>query len=359
MGADGVYSSGTCIRPEFPCCRDKRLTVTDDWKIFYGDRKPHDGLDRLPKPPPWRKEEPRRIRQASNVANLDLEAEKKKAEAFVKSDEMVLAVNAALYLRRPLLLTGKPGTGKSTLISKVAYELKLGRVLRWNVSSRSTVRAGIYDYDAVGRLQASTHTGPAPVHEYLTLGPLGTALVAEDRPRALLIDELDKSDLDFANDLLNIIEDGEYVIRELQRLGGGQRTVKDFEGNDASIDNGRIDAQFFPFVIMTSNDEREFPAAFQRRCVRLTIGEPDETRLAEIVESHLSASLHDADKERVTKLIAEFCMGRAGKEMSTDQLLNAVFLAVSRGDGREPLWSETELETMKRILYQSIVGGAS
>ena len=150
-----------------------------DWKIFSGNRKPHDGLERLPDPPPWR------FARAPNPisppdVNLDLEAEARKAAPFRPTEQMILAVNTALYLRRPLLLTGKPGTGKSTLISKVAYELKLGSVLKWSISSRSTVRAGVYEYDAVGRLQAGKGIDP-PVEKYLTLGPLGTALIAQNR----------------------------------------------------------------------------------------------------------------------------------------------------------------------------------
>src|SRR5687767_12481064 len=98
-----------------------------DWKIFLGDGSQHDELSTLPDPPPWRF--PRTPQPLSRPKNLALDAEKSRAEPFLPSDEMILAVNAALYLRRPLLITGKPGTGKSTLIAKVAYELKLGPVI--------------------------------------------------------------------------------------------------------------------------------------------------------------------------------------------------------------------------------------
>ena len=116
---------------------------------------------------------------------------KKTATPFLPSDEMVLAVNAALYLRRPLLITGKAGIGKSTLIAKVAHELKLGPVLRWPITCWASVRSGrLRRYDAVGRLQSGNQK--APVQDYLTLGPLGTALAASSWPRPLLIDEVDK-----------------------------------------------------------------------------------------------------------------------------------------------------------------------
>src|ERR1700693_3883250 len=178
-----------------------------DWKLFRGTSAPHDDLQKLPAPPPSRFAGHAQMMQ--RPAELELAAEEQRARPFLPSKEMVLAVNAALYLRRPLLITGKPGTGKSTLISKVAYELKLGPVIRWPISSRSTVRGGIYEYDAVGRLQAGKRADPR-VEDFLKLGPLGTALMAKTWPRPLLIDEIDKSDLDFANDLLNVIEEGEY-----------------------------------------------------------------------------------------------------------------------------------------------------
>ena len=172
----------------------------DDWKIFTGTAAPHDGLAKLGDPPPWRFARPQTTLNAP-FPSLVAEEEAHRAVTFITSEAMRLAVNAALYLRRPLLITGKPGTGKSTLIAKVAHELNLGAVLRWPISSRTTVRSGVYEYDAVGRLQAGRDANPS-VQDYLKLGPLGTALIATDWPRALLIDEIDKSDLDFANDLL-------------------------------------------------------------------------------------------------------------------------------------------------------------
>ena len=185
-----------------------------DWKIFWGDKEPHDGLTSLPKAPPWRL--PGRFGILQRPEGLDLDAEAAIARPFIPSSPMIRAVNTALYLRRPLLVTGPAGCGKSTLIAKIAYELRLGRVLRWPINSRSSVRGGVYEYDAIGRLHAGQASGQAPpVEQYLTLGPLGTALTAQTWPYALLIDEIDKSDLDFANDLLNIIEDGEVDIPEL------------------------------------------------------------------------------------------------------------------------------------------------
>lgn len=165
----------------------------------------------------------------------------------------------------------------------MADELKLGPVLRWPISSRSTVRGGVYEYDAIGRLQATSKDSVPPVDQYLTLGPLGTALMAQTWPHPLLIDEVDKSDLDFANDLLNIIEEGKYEIPEIRRLGQEEVTLQDYYGEKAKVRNGRIECGQFPFVVMTSNGEREFPPPFLRRCIRLMIEPPDKKQLSDIV----------------------------------------------------------------------------
>lgn len=325
-----------------------------DWKIFRGDSEPHDGLLSLPPPPPWRHVGIAAIGPADD-AQLDLGVEATRAQAFRATEPMVLAVNTALYLRRPLLLTGKPGTGKSTLISKVAHELRLGPVLRWPINSRSTLRSGVYEYDAVGRLQASKGIDP-PVQDYLTLGPLGSALVARSRPRALLIDEIDKSDLDFANDLLNLIEEGDYVIPELQRLATPSVLVRDYAGQLVQISNGHLRCTHFPFVIMTSNGEREFPAPFLRRCIRLTIEPPTPEELVNIVDAHLEKFLSTAAREEITKLVNQFVEDRTKQEMSTDQLLNAVFLTIAMKDSAKRTFSDDELKQVRDTLRRPLAG---
>jgi MoxR-like ATPase len=132
-------------------------------------------------------------------------------------------------LRRPLLVTGPPGSGKSSLAYAVARELRLGPVLRWNITSRATLHDGLYQYDPLSRLYAAGRAAAREVppddelptdgglQDHLRLGPLGTALLPYGRPRALLIDEIDKCDLDLPNDLLNILEEGQYEIPELVR----------------------------------------------------------------------------------------------------------------------------------------------
>ncbi|WP_197728965.1 AAA family ATPase [Rhizobium ruizarguesonis] len=278
-----------------------------------------------------------------------------RAKPFIASEEMILAVNAALYLRRPLLLTGKPGTGKSTLISKVADELRLGPVLRWPINSRSTVRTGIYEYDAVGRLQAPGGTGAATrIEDYLVLGPLGASLAARGRPVALLVDEIDKSDLDFANDLLNVIEEGEYEIPELKRMGPGTIPVSAPFGQVVEITGGLLQADHFPFVVMTSNAEREFPAPFLRRCVRLDVGPPDRDELEKIVKSQLTDFREVLPEKEVNTVIEKFLHARATGDVSTDQLLNAVFLTVALKKGVGRTFSDLELEELRTNLLRPI-----
>lgn len=210
-------------------------------------------------------------------------------------------VNAALYLRRPLLITGRPGTGKSSLAYAVARELGWGSVLRWSITSRSALQQGLYFYDAVARLQeASLQTNAVPgvpaatssipdIGRFIRLGPLGTALLPTRCPRVLLIDELDKSDIDLPNDLLNIFEEGEYIIPELQRLRTQEPVqVLPYDGEDlVPVVEGRVRCNTFPFVVITSNGEREFSGPFLRRCLRLKLNPPDPTKLARILDAHL------------------------------------------------------------------------
>jgi MoxR-like ATPase len=267
------------------------------------------------------------------------------------------AVNAALYLRRPLLVTGEPGVGKSSLAYRIARELRLGRVLRWPVNSRSTLKEGLFEYDAIGRAQdaatvrrlngasAGHESGEAALADasigrYLQLGPLGTALLPYELPRVLLVDELDKSDIDLPNDLLDIFEEGEYRIPELVRISAREPKVGVYSADPdvrVEISNGRVRCRAFPIIIITSNGEREFPAAFLRRCLRLTVAEPDETRLADMVAAHFA----ERSDERTRQLIKHFMEYRRVKSgLAADQLLNAVHLAASRENIEDADWEQ-------------------
>lgn len=308
------------------------------WPIFTGkpDREPNNKWT-LPDPPSWR--------------TLGKHRSQVKGKTFQIIDEtQVKMVNAALYLRRPLLITGKPGTGKSSIAYKVADELQLGEVLYWPITTRTTLKEGLYNYDAIGRLQevklqenpqesltdAQRKEQLQRIEQYITLGPLGTALLESEKSRILLIDEIDKSDIDLPNDLLTLFEEGTFKIPELVRLKKDVPTVtvgtayKDEDnkitGKDTTftIQDGVVSCQAFPFIVLTSNGEREFPAPFLRRCLRLIMKPPNEEELKRIITAHLDEEI--TLREDVIKLIKSFIQKRDTETLATDQLLNALFL---------------------------------
>lgn len=322
--------------------------MSQDWHIFKGrdpeqPEQPYqprpEAIDRLPEPPRWRD-----FSQQHNADPVQRVSKKQRRGAtFYPSALEIEMVNAALYLRRPLLVTGKPGTGKTSLAYAVAYELDLGEVLYWPITTRTTLKDGLYSYDAIGRLQdfqLSKEQGIPKedilgrIGKYIRLGPLGTAFLQSDKPRVLLIDEIDKSDIDLPNDLLHIFEEGEFSIPELERIADElpEVTVQTAYRDDSEatyqpmveIEAGRVRCQQFPFVILTSNAEREFPPAFLRRCLRLDIQQPSEDRLRQIVETQLNADLAKAAKGLINRFYNERESGTGDR--ATDQLLNAVYL---------------------------------
>ncbi|MFD3930278.1 AAA family ATPase [Streptomyces sp. NPDC058614] len=308
------------------------------WPVYTGGSEPHDGIAKLPAPPPWRDFDggPELDTPATDGDTSATSPDRRhRARTYRATDRAVQLVNAALYLRRPLLVTGPPGSGKSSLAYAVARELKLGPVLRWNITSRTTLHDGLYQYDPLSRLydagRAAARELPADseLQDHLRLGPLGTSLLPYRRPRALLIDEIDKSDLDLPNDLLNILEEGEYEIPELVRSARHTPAAEVMiAGTDdrATVSRGRVRCRAFPFVVLTSNGEREFPPAFLRRCVRLELHQPRDAHLESIVRAHLGEPDGYA-----RELITRFLSRGTGGELATDQLLNAIYLTGAAG----------------------------
>jgi MoxR-like ATPase len=335
------------------------------WIVFGGQGKPEERLARLlSEVPPWR-DFARRREELARTYQLG-------------SNERLL-VNAALYLRRPLLVTGPPGSGKSSLAYSVARDLDLGQVLRWPINSRSTLSEGLYSYDAIARLRdvevelRGNDAGrqSQDIGKYIRLNALGTALYESPepdvlingqsrfpRPRVLLIDEIDKSDIDLPNDLLHVLDEGEFEIPELTRIADENgREVTEVETADSMaldhprrrvpIRRGLVRCKKFPFVLITSNGERDLPPPFFRRCLRLDL--PQKTE-AEHLRKIVSAHLGETDSSLLEGLIKRFVAKQESRNlMANDQLLNAVYL-ITRGSVPDDTQRQALIEALLREL---------
>jgi MoxR-like ATPase len=344
-----------------------------------------------------------------------------RAASFVLPDSaasrnLVLAVNAALSLRRPLLLTGLPGSGKTTLAYAVAEWLGLGPVLEWSVTPGATLAEALASYDPLARLQdleiarktaesppnqpsqasqppqanAAAEPMVRPVEHYMRLGPVGTAFLPMPLPRVLLIDEIDKGDLNLAHELLHLFEEGKFTLSQLQRdsnfatagstTGAATGTAQPRSINSADEeDNGQaipvtiygavVQCHAFPLVVMTSNGEREFPPAFNRRCLRVPM--PDFSRdpasLEAIVRSHWSSAFQHAGSQsagqdpgsrplaqlevalREFQAASQAAQG-VGDSLALDQLLNLAFLL----EQESPPVSEATRQDLRQVLLQAL-----
>ena len=189
----------------------------------------------------------------------------KGSDTYVATDDLMLAVNAAITLQRPLLIKGEPGTGKTKLAEEVATALGLP-LLEWHVKSTTKAQQGLYEYDAVSRLRDSQLGDPRvqDIANYIVRGMLWQAFTA-DAPVVLLIDEVDKADIEFPNDLLRELDRMEFFVYETGEL---------------------VRAKHRPIVFITSNNEKELPDAFLRRCFFHYIRFPDKDTMERIVDVH-------------------------------------------------------------------------
>jgi MoxR-like ATPase len=244
---------------------------------------------------------------------------------YVATQDLMLSVNAAITLQRPLLVKGEPGTGKTMLAEEVAQALELP-LLQWHIKSTTKAQQGLYEYDAVSRLrdsQLSDIDGGERVkniHNYIVKGVLWQAFTA-DRPVALLIDEIDKADIEFPNDLLREIDRMEFYCYETREL---------------------IKAKHRPLVFITSNNEKELPDAFLRRCFFHYIKFPDAPTMQNIVDVHFPA----LKKELLSAAMKTFYEVRnlpgLKKKPSTSELLDWLKLLLAEDIPLETLQSKDE-----------------
>jgi len=251
-------------------------------------------------------------------------------DRYVADSDLMLAVNAAITLQRPLLVKGEPGTGKTQLAMEVAQALN-APIVEWHIKSTTKAQQGLYEYDAVARLRDAQlgDPGAADIARYIRPGKLWEAFTAEQRS-VLLIDEVDKADIEFPNDLL----------RELDRM--------DFHVYETGE---TVTAKHRPIVIITSNNEKELPDAFLRRCFFHYIRFPDEATLKAIVEVHYPGLKQDLLSEALTSFFQLREVPGLKKRPSTSELLDWLKLLLA-----EDIPAEALREKSQRKLIPPLYG---
>src|SRR5499425_88787 len=226
-------------------------------------------------------------------------------DRYVATDDLMMAVNAAITLARPLLIKGEPGTGKTQLAQKIARALARP-LYEWHIKSTSKAQHGLYEYDAVSRLRDS-QLGEQRVHDirnYIVKGRLWEAFESPVQP-VLLIDEVDKADIEFPNDLLRELDRMEFYVYETREL---------------------VKAKHRPIVFITSNNEKELPDAFLRRCFFHYIRFPDEETMTRIVDVHYPGLRRDLLAEALTSFFRLRETPGLRKKPSTSELLDWIKL---------------------------------
>ena len=240
-------------------------------------------------------------------------------ENYVATEELMMAVNAAVILGRPLLVKGEPGTGKTQLAEEIARSL--GRTLyRWHIKSTTKAQQGLYEYDAVSRLRDS-QLGDAKVQDignYIVKGRLWEAFESDEQP-VLLVDEIDKADIEFPNDLLHEIDRMEFYVYETRQW---------------------IKARHRPIIIITSNNEKELPDAFLRRCFFHYIRFPDAATMERIVAVHYPTLKKELLAEALNAFFKVREMPGLKKKPSTSELLDWIKLLVAEDIPPEALRSD-------------------
>ncbi|HZB62285.1 MAG TPA: MoxR family ATPase [Microvirga sp.] len=246
-------------------------------------------------------------------------------ESYVATEDLTVAVNAAITLERPLLVKGEPGTGKSVLAEEIARSLG-APLLTWHIKSTTKAQQGLYEYDAVSRLRDSQlgDSRVSDIRNYIRRGKLWEAFAAQARP-VLLIDEIDKADIEFPNDLLLELDRMEFHVYETGET---------------------IRAERRPIVLITSNNEKELPDAFLRRCFFHYIKFPDPDTMARIVEVHYPGIKRRLVEEALKIFFEVREVPGLRKKPSTSELLDWLKLLLSEDIGPEQL---RERDTRKLI----------